>query len=405
MTSCKELDYREIQLFRDISAPQVADILSSCRRIRLVDGERLIEAGQENHYLYLLVDGLMEARLAGGASHAGMQIAAGEAIGEMSILDGQLTSAHVYSVGESDVLAVHEDDFWHHLAPIPGVMRNLTRMVTQRLRMNNEQMIRTFEEQLRIEHFKKELATAHDIQMGLLPHHDPLFPRHRQVDVHAYLLPAKEVGGDLYDAFAIDDEHILVAVGDVSGKGITAAMFMMRTLTLLRAHGNGKEPCDRLMPTLNRLLCDGNDANMFVTLYIAVFSVHTGRLVLFNGGHPAPLLSRQGGPFEAVTGAKGALLGMFPEVAYRCHELTLAAGDRIVFYSDGVTEAENSAQEMFTQARTQATLDDCPTEDSMQRLVIKLTQQVSDFAVGVEQSDDITILGLRYLGQSASAAG
>ncbi len=383
----------------------MADILSSSRRIRLVDGERLIEAGQHNHYLFLLVDGLMEARLTGDASHSGMPIAPGEAIGEMSVLDGQRTSAHVYSVGESDVLAVHEDDFWRHLAPIPGVMRNLTRLVTHRLRLNSERMIRTFEEQLRIEHFKKELATAHDIQMGLLPHHDPLFPRHRQVDVHAYLLPAKEVGGDLYDAFAIDDEHILVAVGDVSGKGMPAAMFMMRTLTLLRAHGNGKEPCDRLMPTLNRLLCDGNEANMFVTLYIAVLSVRTGRLVLFNGGHPAPLLSRQGGPFEAVTGAKGALLGMIPEVAYRCHEITLSAGDRIVLYSDGVTEAENPGQEMFTQARTQATLDNSPGDESMQGLVIRLTQGVTDFAAGAEQSDDITILGLRYLGQNAPIAG
>jgi sigma-B regulation protein RsbU (phosphoserine phosphatase) len=396
------LDYWKIQLFKDIPASHMAQVMSVARHVYLQHGEQLIEAGQENHHLFLLLDGALEAHLTHDHSHAGMPIAVGEAIGEMSILDGQKTSANVYSVGESVVWAIHENDFWRLIAPLPGVMRNLTRLIIQRLRQSSEAVARAFEEQLKFEHLKRELATAHDIQMGLLPHHNPLLPLHRQAEVFAYLLPAKEVGGDLYDAFAIDDEHILLAVGDVSGKGMPAAMFMMRTLTLLRAHGKAKAPCDQLMPTLNRLLCEGNEANMFVTLYVVVFSVVSGRMVLFNGGHPPPLLSRQGGAFEPVVGAKGALLGMLPSVRFVCHELTLAAGDRLVLYSDGVTEAENPSCEMFSQHRAQALLDAQPKTAAMAEMVTNLAAGVKDFAGDAVQSDDITVLALRYLGGALS---
>jgi phosphoserine phosphatase RsbU/P len=393
-------DCWKIQLFRDIPASHLAQVSSVAQRLRLQHGEQLIEAGAENHTLYLLLEGAMEAHLTQDHSLAGLPISVGEAIGEMSVLDGQKASANVYSVGESVVLAIHENDFWRLVAPLPGVMRNLTRLIIQRLRQSSEAVTRAFEEQLKFEQLKRELATAHDIQMGLLPHQSPLLPLHRQAEVFAYLLPAKEVGGDLYDAFAIDEEHILLAVGDVSGKGMPAAMFMMRTLTLLRAHGQAKLPCDQLMPTLNRLLCEGNEANMFVTLYIVVFSVVSGRMVLFNGGHPPPLLSRQGGGFEPVVGARGALLGMLPAVRYVCHEITLAAGDRLVLYSDGVTEAENTSGEMFSQQRAQALLDAQPKSAGMAELVASLSAGVKDFAGEAVQSDDITVLALRYLGSS-----
>ncbi len=367
-------------------------------RLHLTDGDRLIEAGQHNHHLYLLLDGCMEARLTDDPSLKGMTILAGEAIGEMSILDGQPTSAHVYAVGHCEVLSIHEDDFWRHLATQPGMLRNMTRQVIQRMRAYSERIVRSLEEELKFEHLKKELAAAHNIQMGLLPHRTPLFPEHAQIDVHGYLLPAKEVGGDLFDAFAIDDEHILLAVGDVSGKGLPAALFMMRTLTLLRAQGGAELPGDTFLPTLNRLLCEGNDADMFVTLCVIVLSVRSGRLTLFNGGHPPPLLSRAGAPFEAITEAKGALLGIMPGVRFRNLELTLAAGDRLVLYSDGVTEAENPDLVLYTQKRAQTALDASPSDQPMERLVADLTASVAAFAAGAEQSDDITILSLRYSG-------
>ncbi|TCJ11801.1 cyclic nucleotide-binding domain-containing protein [Parasulfuritortus cantonensis] len=395
------MDCHRIPLFQGVSERRVERVLAAGRHIRLADGERLIEAGRANHYLYILLSGRMAAFLPGDRSRQGMAIEPGEAIGEMSILDGHETSAHVYSIGPSEVLAVHEDDFWRHLAGLPAVMRNLTRLVAQRLRANSERMVRAIEEHLTYENLKKELAAAHDIQMGLLPHHRPLFPRHPQVDVHAHLVPAKEVGGDLYDAFPVDDDHLLIAVGDVSGKGMPAALFMMRTVTLLRAQSGRGVPDAGFLAALNRQLCEGNEADMFVTLYVGILATRTGRLQLFNGGHPPPLLSRAGGPFEAAAGAKGALLGMLPEVRYQGAELQLQPGDRLVLYSDGVTEAENPDHELFGQARMQAALDACPAGAAPADLVAALTAAVTDFAGAADQSDDITVMVLHYLGADA----
>ncbi len=400
-----DLDYGWIKIFEDVTpSPNIDAVLSASERIRLADGEMLIEADQENHHFYILISGEMGVRLTREDTQPGMPIMPGEPIGEMSIIDGRKTSAYVYSVGKSEVLAIREQDFWRHLATHPRVMRNLTRLITHRLRLTGQRIIRGIEQQLQYEHLKKELAAARDIQMGLLPQRVPLFPHHGQVDVQAYLLPAKEVGGDLYDAFPISDGHILVAVGDVSGKGMAAALFMMRTLTLLRAQGCTTTPWAELMPALNRLLCEGNASDMFVTLAIAILSVHDGRLTLFNAGHPPPLLSRQGGAFEVITGTKGALLGISPTLLYQGIEINISRGDRLVMYSDGVTEAENADRAMFDLERTRAALDQHPADGAMDGLVAALARAVTEFSDGVEQSDDITILALRYLGQGTHAS-
>lgn len=399
------MSHRHILLFQEGSDAEIAEVVAACRPLRLSDGERLIEAGSENHTLYLLVRGRMQACLTGDHNENGMPIAEGETIGEMSILDGQPTSANVHAVGACELLALNEADFWRVLAPLPGVMRNLTRLVTHRLRMNSERMVRSIEERLGYEHLKKELAAARDIQLGLLPARTMHFPQFPQVEVQAHLTPAKEVGGDLFDAFAIDDEHLLIAVGDVSGKGMPAALFMMRTLTLLRAQGHRKRPSEQLMPNLNRLLNEGNDANMFVTLCVAILTPRSGELVLFNGGHPPALLSRQGGPFEPALGAKGALLGIFPDLPYQCLRLTLAPGDRLLLYSDGVTEAENTERAMYGLDGAQKALDAHADHADTHGLVQRLCAGIAEFAGGAEQSDDITILALRYHGRSPADAG
>lgn len=393
------MDYRDIGIFEGVKQSAHIDAaMAACRRLRLAEGELLLTSGQENHHLYFLISGRMEAQLTRDFSQPGMPIAPGDVIGEMSLIDGRTTSAYVRSLEESEVLALHEDDFWRHLAPMPRVMRNLTRLITHRFRMNRERMIRDLEQQLKFEHLKKELNAARDIQMGLLPHRTPLLPNHPQVDVHAYLLPAKEVGGDLYDVVPVDPDHVLFAVGDVSGKGMPAALFMMRTLTLIRAQGCANQTLEQLLPTLNRLLCEGNETDMFVTLSLAVLSVRDGRLVLLNGGHPPPLLSRAGGAFEVVDAAKGPLLGVIPQARYQFCELTLAPGDRLVLYSDGVTEAENTELDMFTLDRAKDALQSRDAAAGLDELVGALTRAVVDFSGEAEQSDDITILAFRYLG-------
>jgi len=392
------LNYQHIQIFQEVDPGRLEPILALGRLLQVADGHRLIEAGCDNHVLYLLLRGKMVARLPGAADHQGMPIEPGETIGEMSILDGQKTTAHVDAVGACEVLAVDEDVFWRDWATLPDVLRNLTRLVTQRMRANTDQICRSLREQMKLELLIKELSSARDIQMGLLPHRQPLFPDHPQVEVHAKLIPAKEVGGDLYDAFVLDEEHVLMAVGDVSGKGMPAALFMMRTLTLLRSEGVAARSPERLLPTLNALLCEGNEANMFVTLCLMILSTRTGQATLFNAGHPPVLLSRVGGPFESLTEAKGAILGVMPGLSFRSQTLTLGPGDRLLMYSDGVTEAENHRQEMFALGRAQKVLNECPAELPMSGLVERLIDDVTVFADGTEQSDDITLLALRFHG-------
>lgn len=394
-----DLDYAKIKVFEGVAiTADLAGALSASHRFRLQDGETLIEAGRDNHHLYILLAGQMEVRLTQDTAQFGMPITPGNTIGEMSIVDGGKTSAFVCSVGDSEVLAIHAEVFWRHLAPLPGVMRNLIHYITRRLRLTSERMIDSLEDQLKFEHLKKELAAARDIQMGLLPLQVPLLPHVPQVEVHAHLVPAKEVGGDLYDAFSIDENHILLAVGDVSGKGMPAALFMMRTLTLLRAQGSEAASWDQLLPRVNRLLCEGNGTDMFVTLSIAILSLQNGHLTILSGGHPPPLLSRQGEAFQEINGAKGPLVGISPLARYQSLELTLAPGDRIVLYTDGVTEAENPAQDMFSLEQTRAVLNAHSGDGTITALVTTLADAVETFSSGTEQSDDITILALRYLG-------
>lgn len=174
-----------------------------------------------------------------------------------------------------------------------------------------------------------------------------------------------------------------------------AALFMMRTLALLRAQaGAGRAPQD-LLPKLNQLLCENNATDMFVTLYVVILSLRSGRLLLLNGGHNLPLLSRQGEPFEVLAQSKGPLLGVIPGAKYQMAEITLSPGDRLLLYSDGVTEAENLQQQWFSLDRTRAVLDACDASKDMNYLVGTLVDAVNCFAGGAPQSDDITLLGLR----------
>lgn len=392
-------------IFHEIDNPQaVLFTLPSARQIRLTDGELLLEVDTDNHHLYILLSGSLAVRLKRDAQPCAF-VRPGETVGEMSLIDGNRTSAFVMSEGESEVLALHESDFWDSVSIQPTVMRNITRQMIRRLRLASEQMIRSLEQTLRLEYLEKELATARDIQMSALPHQTPLLPRHPQVDVFAYLAPASEVGGDLFEALPLGDGHILLAVGDVAGKGMPAALFMMRTLALLRAQAPLNGQREQLMTTLNQGLCENNESTMFVTLCLAIVSVDDGRLVLFNGGHPPPLLSRQGGPFEPVGGTKGALLGVAPQMRYQSVEIALAPGDRFVLYSDGVSEAENTESAMFSVERARAALDGFPADGDMQGLVGALAGAVADFSRGARQSDDITILASRYLGPPGNACG
>lgn len=277
-------------------------------------------------------------------------------------------------------------------------MRTMLKMFSERMRKQNEVTRRVGEQQLKYEHLQRELAAAGNIQANILPQEFPLFPDHPQVDVFALMEPARQVGGDFYDATALDDDHIYVAVGDVSGKGLPAALFMVRAITLLRMTLSKKKKFHTVLPRLNELLCANNKDFTFLTLMVAMLNVRTGTLHLVNGGHNAPLLSAGGRPFTPLPVPKGALLGISDRVRYEVAEYQLNPGDTLFLYTDGVTECEDERQHLFSVEQMQAVLNTAVPPHTPRNLIAQLRQKLYDFAQDVAQSDDITMLALTYLG-------
>jgi sigma-B regulation protein RsbU (phosphoserine phosphatase) len=296
----------------------------------------------------------------------------------------------------STLIEMPENVFWEQYVHFPGAVGNLLQVLVGRMHYNNEEIIRTAEQRIEFEHMQKEMENAGKIQLGILPI-DPLFPNHPQVDVYAAMDPATEVGGDFYDAFALDEDHIYVAIGDVSGKGMAAALFMMQCVSLLRMSMFNEMRVDLVIPEINNVLTESIDGQLFLTLFAAVINVRTGEMEYMNGGHNPPFIMRAGSDFEMLPMPKGTLMGIMPDTHYEVARITLAPGDVLVIYTDGVTEAESTDGGFYEEAPAMAVL--CQHKDAdMRTLLTKLKDDVDRFSKGHKQSDDITILALRYLG-------
>ena len=220
--------------------------------------------------------------------------------------------------------------------------------------------------------------------------------RNPRVDAHALIKPARQVGGDFFDAIAINEHCICFAVGDVSGKGMPAALFMVRVVTLLRLFLMREDDPARVLPELNGPLCEANDEFMFVTLAVAILDTASGRLTYLNAGHNPPFISSQGLPFGLWEPPRGPILGVERQVTFATKELTLHPGDAVVLYTDGVTEAENSSHEFFGVDRAARALSSAPRASAAD-FARGLENALSDFVGSAGQSDDITLFVLRYL--------
>ncbi|MGH8064789.1 MAG: PP2C family protein-serine/threonine phosphatase [Candidatus Entotheonellia bacterium] len=216
-------------------------------------------------------------------------------------------------------------------------------------------------------------------------------------------MPAREVGGDFYDFFLIDDDHLCFAIGDVSGKGVPASLFMAVTKTLLRATASKGRGPEEMLVQLNRELCRDNEACMFVTIFCGILDIRTGALQYSNGGHNLPYVFTQE-RVRPLLGAQGTALGLVDGASYQAQERVLAPGDVLFLYTDGVTEAMDEAGNLFTETRLEGCLrqaDHLPVAD----LIQAAADEVYAFAAGAAQSDDLTVLALRYLGYSAGPEG
>lgn len=389
----------EHQLFSGLPVPAIHELLEQCPLIFLKQGEILLSPGTANHHLYLLLSGHLLVYLDAVDSPTSFHIEAGEFIGEMSIIEERETSAYVVAHETCRLIAIHEDQFWDKVGRYPEAMRSMLKMFSERMRKQNEVTRLAAEKQLKYELLQRELAAAGNIQANILPQQFPLFPEHPQVDVFALMEPAREVGGDFYDAFALDDEHICVAVGDVSGKGLPAALFMVRAITLLRLSLSKKKRFPTILPKMNELLCENNLDFTFLTLLVVMLNVKTGMLQIVNGGHNPPLLATVKRPFTPLPVPKGALLGVSETIVYEVADYQLNPGDALFLYTDGVTECENEQQQFFSIERLQAVLNTAVSSATPHQLITHLRQALHEFAQHATQSDDITMLALTYHGE------
>ncbi len=243
---------------------------------------------------------------------------------------------------------------------------------------------------------QQELDIANVIQTSILPRTFPAFPDRKEFDIFARMLPAKEVGGDLYDFFLIDKYRLGVVIGDVSGKGIAAALLMAVCKTLLKATAYKGMPADNVLSEVNNIIVDESPANMFVTVFYGVLDTRSGAFEYSNGGHNSPYLLSNNNSIKQIPEVGGLLVGAMKGVEYQSTVLMLQPGESLLFYTDGVTEAFNKDKEEYQEGRLEKILERKHSLNTTD-LVTKVFEDVQNFTNGVEQSDDITCLALKYL--------
>ena len=244
-----------------------------------------------------------------------------------------------------------------------------------------------------------ELNMATAIQASQLPRLFPPFPNRTEFDIFASMTPAKEVGGDFYDFFLIDDDHIALVMADVSGKGVPAALFMMVSRVLIKSHlQNGERPSVALA-NVNNQLCESNDAQLFVTVWLAVMEISTGKCVAANAGHEHPTLRRAGGKFELISYRHSPAVATLEDIPFKEHTFELYPGDSLFVYTDGVAEATNSNNELMGTERMLEALNRQPDADPHE-VLLNVMDGITEFVNGAEQFDDITMLCLRYNGKA-----
>ena len=248
------------------------------------------------------------------------------------------------------------------------------------------------------ERISAELSVATSIQEGMLPKDFPLFPDNEEFDLYASMDPAKEVGGDFYDAFMLDDDHLCMAMGDVSGKGVPAALFMSRAMTTIRIRAQSGGKPSEILYDANIALCEGNEEMMFVTVWLAILTISTGEVIEANAGHENPALQDPGGDFYYIVKDHKVALGVRRKMKYNDDSFTMKPGSTFFIYTDGVTEATDTEGERFFNERLAGALNEA--KDKGPREILEhVRKRIDEFIKGAPQYDDLTMLAIRYNGK------
>ncbi|MBQ6716756.1 MAG: PP2C family protein-serine/threonine phosphatase [Clostridia bacterium] len=245
------------------------------------------------------------------------------------------------------------------------------------------------------ERITTELNVATEIQTSMLPCNFPAFPERPEFDIYALMEPAKEVGGDFYDFFMVDDTHLAIVVADVSGKGVPAALFMVIGKTLIKDHTCPGCDLGNVFSTVNNILCESNSENMFITAFEGVLDLVTGEFNYVNAGHETPFIARSGEPFRPEKVRPGFVLAGMDGINYKAGTLTLNPGDKIFQYSDGVPEAHNACNQLYGMKRLEDVLGKLSTLPPVE-LLTAVKRDIEVYAGDTPQFDDITMLCLEY---------
>ena len=242
-----------------------------------------------------------------------------------------------------------------------------------------------------------ELNVATQIQADMLPRIFPAFPNRRDFDIYATMTPAKEVGGDFYDFFLVDDDHIALVMADVSGKGVPAALFMVIAKTLIKNHAMAGESPSEILANVNEQLCEGNEAELFVTVWLAIIELSTGKGIAANAGHEHPALRRKDGNYELVVYRHSPAVAAMEGMRFKEHEFELHPGDALFVYTDGVAEATDADYKLYGTDRMLKALNSEPLA-SPEELLKNVRSDIDVFVGEADQFDDITMLGFSYFG-------
>ena len=276
-------------------------------------------------------------------------------------------------VRTGDELEELAHSFQYMVSELNEYIRNLSRVTAEKERIG------------------AELDVARHIQASMLPCIFPAFPERHEFDIYASMTPAKEVGGDFYDFFLVDDDHLALVMADVSGKGVPAALFMMIAKTLLKSAAQSGLSPKAVLEKVNDQLCENNDAEMFVTVWLGILEISTGKMKCANAGHEYPAVMRRDGGFELLKDKHGFVLAGMEGARYREYELDLDVGDRLVVYTDGVPEATDATNTLYGTDRMLAALN-AARGGSCRQTLEALHRDVDTFVGGADQFDDITML-------------
>ena len=360
--------------------------LEYMRRETFVKGHVLFKKGDEADKMFYITKGSLKLL------EIDKIVREGQIIGEMGIFSPfkQRTASAVceedmeaYTMGRDEVLEMFSCD--------PFLAISLIQLSVQR-----------FIENLRVEteareRIASELRIAAEIQASMLPRKFPPFPDRTEFDIYAIMDPAKEIGGDFYDFFFVDKSKLCFVIGDVSGKGVPAALFMAICKTVLKTEAMRGLSCREIMYHVNNILCPDNQLCMFVTLFCVILDLETGEMEFSNGGHNPPLVCSGKLCYDFIEVPKGFVVGAMENMKFENRTITMKPGDVIFLYTDGVTEAMNPQKQLFSESRLKETLHKLHEKD-IKDLIHGLRDEIYSFAQGESQSDDITMMALKYKG-------